>query len=54
MAGEYVVQVFEFDSREVIKEIKCGSERLAERVEMGLLHQMNREDFGTRIVSPKD
>jgi hypothetical protein len=45
--------VVAFDGGEVVETIECESERSAERVERGVLINMNREDYFTRIEGPK-
>ena len=50
MKGEWNVEVVHFDTDEVVKRIECESERSAERVERGVLINMNLEDYFTRVV----
>ena len=47
------VEVIEDDTQEVVKTIECHTEREAQRVERGLLINLNHERFHTNIVSPK-
>ena len=47
------VEVVEDATQEVVKTIPCHTKREAERVERGLLINLNRERFHTSIVTPK-
>jgi hypothetical protein len=53
MKGEWKVEVVHIETEEVVKAIECNSERSAERVERGVLINMNHEDYFTRIVGPE-
>lgn len=46
----WYVEVFEIETEEVIKRVECSSERKAERVEDGILINLNWEDYDTRII----
>ena len=48
------VKVVEDDTQEVVKTIRCHTEREAERVERGLLINLNHERFHTSIVPPQE
>ena len=47
------VEVIEDATQEVVKTIQCHTKREAERVERGLLINLNHERFHTSIVPPK-
>lgn len=47
------VEVIEDDTQEVVKTIECHTKREAERVERGLLINLNHERFHANIVPPK-
>ena len=49
----WFVEVYRLDTGEVIKAIDCDwseTDWKAEKVERGVLINMNRDDYGTRIV----
>ena len=48
------VEVVEDDTQEVVKTIECHTEREAQRVERGLLINLNHERFHTNIVPPQE
>jgi hypothetical protein len=47
---KFKVQVIERKTGEVIKEIECASERSANKVEDGMLINMNYESYYTQVV----
>lgn len=47
------VEVIEDDTQEVVKTIQCHTKREAERVERGLLINLNHKRFHTNIAPPK-
>lgn len=53
MSEAFFVEVLDEDSGEIVKRVECSSEREAERVELGMLVNMNRDKFYTRIVKGK-
>ena len=48
------VEVVEDATQEVVKTIQCHTKREAERVERGLLINLNHERFHTSIVPPQE
>lgn len=47
----YFVEVVRLGSDEVVRRVDCGtSKRKADRVEMGMLRQMDLDEFSTQIV----
>ena len=48
------VEVIEDDTQEVVKTIRCHTEREAQRVERGLLVNLNHKRFHTNIVPPQE
>lgn len=48
---KFVVQVIAREEGNVVKEIKCMSEKQAERVEEGININLNHEKFFTQIKS---
>ena len=53
MSEAFFVEVLDEESGEIVKRVECSSERGAERVELGMLVNMNRDKFYTRIVKGK-
>ena len=46
----WIVEVVDYTTDEVVKRIECTSERAAERVENGLLINMNLDQYTTQII----
>lgn len=51
---QWSVQVVEDATQEVVKTISCHTKSEAERVERGLLINLNHDRFHTSIVPPLD
>jgi len=47
---KYIVEIVKFKDKEVVKRINCTLERQAEKVERGVLINLNHKDFYTRII----
>ncbi len=47
----WVIEVVEYSSGGVVKELEYGSERKADKADDGLQYQINHDRFYTRIVS---
>lgn len=50
----FYVLVIEDETQEIVKAIECESESRAEKVEDGLLRQMNYEKFSSKIVAAEE
>lgn len=50
MFASHKVQIIEFSTRKVVKEIACTSEREGERIERGILINFNHAEYGIKIV----
>lgn len=46
---KFYVQIIKYDTREVVENIECGSEREAEQVERGVNINLNHADYFTHI-----
>jgi len=52
VSAQWRVEVVETATGEVVKSIPCDYERKAEKVERGLLRQMDSDRFHTRVIAP--
>ena len=48
--SNWIVQIVELETDDVVKEIDCGDERRAERVERGVRINLNHDRFFTKVV----
>ena len=48
--SNWTVQIVETETGAVVKEIECGDERRAERVERGVMINLNHDRFYTKTV----
>lgn len=50
----WVVQIVESETGNVVKEIECGDERRAERIERGVMINLNHDQFHTQLVNKSE
>ena len=52
MSAIFKVQIIEYGTENVVKEIPCSSERKAEKVDRGVSINLDHEHYYTMIVTP--
>lgn len=45
-----LVQIVNIETKAVAREFECATERQAERIEMGILHNLDHDRFFTRVI----